>query len=169
MPIVKVGNEKTVAALVARISRAGTSKAASARLEAAIMAANPGLDVSSLARGDVVRVPRAPELLNSVDQSTKPEADNLFGRLAGLLEDWQQAGEAAAEVVAEERAEFGRVIRDGALKKAAAEDPDLAAAMESLATQNREDAARAKATVRQRAARVADMTSGLEALRARIR
>lgn len=169
VPIVKVRNERTVAALITRISKAGTSKAASARLEAAIKAANPGLDVKRLTRGDVVRVPGAPDLLKSVDQSTKPEAEDLFVRLAGLVEDWQAAAEATAGVVAEERAEFSRVVRDGAVKKAAAEEPDLAAALESLASQNREDASKAKAMAKRRAARVADMIGDLEALRARIR
>jgi hypothetical protein len=168
MRVVNVGTEKALPALVNRITKAGVSKVARARVEAAILEANPGLDARRLTRGDVVRIPDAPELLKSVQRPSAAERPDLFDRLSGLVEEWRQAAEATDEVAASERAERAKVVRDQALKKAAEGNKDLATTLEELAAGNREEATRARAAAKARAHRVEAMTAGLEAMRARM-
>jgi hypothetical protein len=168
MRVVNVGTEKALSALVNRITKAGLSKTARARVEAAILAANPGLDARRLTRGDVVRVPELPELLKSVHRPAPAERPDLFDRLSGLVEEWRVAAEATEEVAATERAERAKVVRDPSLKKAAEGNKDLAAVLDGLAAGSRQEADRARAAAKARAQRVEAMTAGLEAMRARL-
>jgi len=167
MPVVRVGSEKTLAALVARVTKARTSQAASNRVQAAIRAANPGLDVKRLKRGDLIVIPEMTELLQSVENVAATGDLDLVGLVRDQLERWQHATAATDEVAGAERADVSRITRDATVKRAAAKNRALAKTLKSVTAENSAASARAKATGKRRPDRVKRWQDGLDILRSR--
>ncbi|MBP2401182.1 hypothetical protein [Streptomyces syringium] len=125
MPIVVVEQEKTVAALAARLVEAGTSEAATERAAQAIREANPGLDLDHLRPGMVVVVPPSAEARYDVPDVVGGALDAYFEQIHRELITFIQTAQSALEADTTERAATAEVLDAEAVQAAAQYDPVL--------------------------------------------
>ncbi|MER7953717.1 hypothetical protein [Streptomyces sp. NPDC096030] len=132
MPIVVVEQEKTVAALVSRLVKARTPKAAKEQAAQAIREANPGLDLDRLRPGMIVVVPR-------LDEARDHDPDLVDAALYGLIEQVRReldalvlAAQSAETDAKAELAAMREVIGDEAVQTAAQQDDTLQGYVDGL-------------------------------------
>ncbi|MFG2328080.1 hypothetical protein ACGFMM_00495 [Streptomyces sp. NPDC048604] len=134
MPIVVVEQEKTVAALAARLVKARTSKAAKERAAQAIREANPGLDLEHLRPGMVVVVPRLAETRDDIPDVVKEALENLFEQIGTELTELINAARNAQEADDSEREETKEVLDAEKVQAAAQNDTKLQYNLDSVRT-----------------------------------
>ncbi|MET9724096.1 hypothetical protein [Streptomyces zaomyceticus] len=132
MPIIVVDKDKTVAALVARLLKARTSKAATARAVRAIRKANPGLDLDRLRRGTVVVVPRLAEIRTDVGDVIEDALADVLDRITHSLDQLAEDAGTALEADRAERERTEGVFHAEAVQNAAEYDTVLRDTLETL-------------------------------------
>ncbi|WP_338930443.1 LysM peptidoglycan-binding domain-containing protein [Streptomyces netropsis] len=125
MPIVVVEQENTVAALAARLVKAGTSKAAQERAAQAIREANPGLDLDHLRPGMVVVVPPLVEARDEVPDVVEGALAAFFEQISRELDALIQTARSALEADKAERQATAEVLAAEKVQAAAQNDPML--------------------------------------------
>ncbi|MCU7820353.1 hypothetical protein [Kitasatospora sp. DSM 101779] len=138
MPIVVVEQEKTVAALAARLVKTRTSEAAKDRVVRAIREANPGIDPDRLRPGMIVVVPRLAEMRD--DDGADGPLDALLDQVGKELDALITAANDACDADTAERATTADVIDADAVRAAARNDPLLQYYLERLRATLDEDA-----------------------------
>ncbi|MFG2972175.1 hypothetical protein ACGFYY_04085 [Streptomyces sp. NPDC048331] len=126
MPIIVVDQEKTVAALAARLVKTRTSKAAKEKAAQAIREANPGLDLDRLRPGMIVIVPRSPEARDD-DPDDEPDVVNealspLFDAIRTELDALIRTANSALEADTAEREATAEILDADAVQAAAQND-----------------------------------------------
>lgn len=121
MPIIVVSDEKNLADLTGRLLKASTSKAATARARAAIVEANPGLDLDDLRPGDVVVVPTLAE--SKAARATGDVVEPTVNDLLAL------AGQGVVALMDRAAADAGEAQSERADTMAALTSPELAQVM----------------------------------------
>jgi hypothetical protein len=135
MAVLVVGKEKSFSDLRARLLPGRRSAAALARAKAALVAANPHANLEALVPGTVLTVPDVPDIPDrgelSLDGGVRDDlasvADELMSGLAAMRGD-------AEALTRQERVDFKRTIGafdDDLVRRAAAGDQDLAAALDA--------------------------------------
>jgi hypothetical protein len=132
MPIVVVKQEKTLAALTARLLKARTSKAAKERAAHAIREANPGLDLDRLRPGTVVVVPRLAEARDDSSDLVVAALGPFFDHIRTELESLTDTARSALEADQDEREATASVLEADEVRAAAQNDPVLAETLERL-------------------------------------
>jgi hypothetical protein len=131
MAIVVVGKEKSLTELTNGLLLARASKTSRTQAEEAIRAANPGLDLGRLSRGQVLVVPDLPQArattVDHVESATTAIVEVLDEQLDELLE---AAKEAQARTESEQ-ADAAAALQEPALRKAVG-DPDAKAVTDAL-------------------------------------
>ncbi|WP_370417727.1 hypothetical protein AB8O64_03080 [Streptomyces sp. QH1-20] len=125
MPIVVVEQEKTVAALAARLVEATASEAAKEGAAQAIREANPGLDLDRLRPGMIVVVPRLAEARDDVPDVVDGTLDGYFEQIHRELVTFIQTAQSALEADKAERAAAAEVLDAEEVQAAAQYDPVL--------------------------------------------
>ncbi|MFI1258882.1 LysM peptidoglycan-binding domain-containing protein [Streptomyces netropsis] len=125
MPIVVVEQENTVAALAARLVKAGTSKAVKERAAQAIREANPGLDLDHLRPGMVVVVPPLVEARDEAPDVVDVALAAFFEQISRELDALIQTARSALEADKAERQATAEVLAAEEVQAAARNDPML--------------------------------------------
>ncbi|KOU33409.1 hypothetical protein ACFVZ8_04210 [Streptomyces sp. NPDC059558] len=125
MPIIVVDQEKTVAALAARLVKTRTSKAAKEKAAQAIREANPGLDLDRLRPGMIVFVPRPPEAREDVPDVVTEALAPLFDQIRTELDALIRTANSALEADTAEREATAEILDAEAVQAAAQNDPLL--------------------------------------------
>jgi hypothetical protein len=121
MPIVVVEQEKTVAALAARLVKARTSKAAKEKAAQAIREANPGLDLDRLHPGMIVVVPRLSEAREDIPDVVQEALETLFEQIRSEIGVLIETAGSALASDRDER-EATREVLDAELVQSAAQN-----------------------------------------------
>ncbi len=135
MAVLVVGNEKNLTELRPRLFTGRVPAAALQRANAALVAANPHVDLAALVPGTVLTIPDVPEIPDrgalSLDPSVHGGVDaiakELQRNLAAMLDE-------AEGVIRQERVEHKQTIAafdDDLVHRAAEDNQDLAAALEA--------------------------------------
>lgn len=132
MPIVVVEQEQTVAALAARLLKAGTSEAATERAAEAIREANPGLDLDHLRPGMVVVVPLLAEARDDVPDVVAGALSDFFERISRELDAIIETARSALEADRAEREAVTGVLDAEEVRAAARNDPMLRGNLEQV-------------------------------------
>ncbi|MET9646996.1 hypothetical protein ACFZB6_25085 [Streptomyces syringium] len=125
MPIVVVEQEKTVAALAARLVESTAPEAAKERAAQAIREANPGLDLDHLRPGMIVVVPSLAEARDDVPDVVDGTLDGYFEQIHRELVTFIQTAQSALEADKAERAAAAEVLDAEEVQAAAQYDPVL--------------------------------------------
>ena len=149
MPVVIVGPEKNFAALRGRLFEKKPSTAALRLVEDAIREANPHVDLTNLAPGTVISVPRLPGVdLDvggvSLDPTSRGIADDVHREVREALGALVTDAERREADRATERKQLTRLLRGRDLQAAVGQDRELGAQLETATAALEEEAASAK-------------------------
>jgi len=168
MAVIVVGTETSLQELEGRLFKRGASAATRERLRKAIRDENPDVDFDHLRRGQVLKLPRSPDLRAdgdlSLDDSVKEAIGVVRERLKADLEDLGTAAQERLTNDAAARAVTAKQLDSAEVRAAAAQDDAVMAAVNSAAEGLDEDAAaddRRQAVVKQA---IAEWENELDAL-----
>jgi hypothetical protein len=173
MPVLVVGSEKNIAALRPRLFSGKPSTAAVRRVNEALRAANPGVDLDALSPGTVLRVPDLPEIQLgaelALDESATSFVSDLHTMLAAALEQLGATADERDRNDLVEQKELARLLDAREVQAAAADDKALALELEETrrALSQAETDLKVRTEARRRAQK--DWAAALEALQAGLR
>ncbi len=137
MGVLVVGSENNFSELRSRLFDGRVSTAVARRASKALAEANPHVDLSSLVPGTVLTIPDVPEIPAraelSLDDSVRDGVAGIATALTGTLVALRDEAALLEREARAERERTAEGLGDEAVKRAAAGDQDLAAALDAAA------------------------------------
>ena len=154
MAMMIVGSEKNLSQLKPRLFTGRVSRASLAKVNAAVVAANPTVDVTRLKPGMVLTIPDVPDVKMeadlSVDDITRKSIEQVSQQFDAALETAAGASVAALKRSKAERAKISKVIGSAQVTRATRSNKELASEVKAtkaaLAAQDELDKAQSIST-----------------------